>query len=199
MIHSRMYFEDLYRHNSDPWGYDSHWYEARKRQICLALLTRPRYTKVLEVGCSNGHLSIHLAQRAEQLWCIDVSECAVQLASERLQEFKHVVVENRKIPEDYSIQKFDLILISEMAYYLSANELHQFIEKLKHSLNDDGEILCCHWRHEIQDFELNAEQVHQAFQQHFPFHHYLSLNDPDFMIDVWTANTSSLAQQEKLR
>ncbi|KQQ76272.1 methyltransferase [Acinetobacter sp. Leaf130] len=194
-----MYFEDLYRHNSDPWGYDSHWYEARKRQICLALLTRPRYPKVLEVGCSNGHLSIHLAQRAEQLWCIDVSESAVQLASERLQEFEHVVVENRKIPEDYSIQKFDLILISEMAYYLSANELHQFIEKLKHSLNDDGEILCCHWRHEIQDFELNAEQVHQAFQQHFPFHHYLSLNDPDFMIDVWTANTSSLAQQEKLR
>ncbi|KJH64819.1 methyltransferase [Acinetobacter calcoaceticus] len=194
-----MYFEDLYRHNSDPWGYDSHWYEARKRQICLALLTKPRYPKVLEVGCSNGHLSIHLAQRAEQLWCIDVSECAVQLASERLQEFEHVVVENRKIPEDYSIQKFDLILISEMAYYLSANELHQFIEMLKHSLNDDGEILCCHWRHEIQDFELNAEQVHQAFQQHFPFHHYLSLNDPDFMIDVWTANTSSLAQQEKLR
>lgn len=77
--------------------------------------------------------------------------------------------------------------------------MQQFIEKLKHSLNDDGEILCCHWRHEIQDFELNAKQVHQGFQQHFPFHHYLSLNDPDFMIDLWTANTSSLAQQEKLR
>ena len=194
-----MYFEDLYRHNSDPWGYDAHWYEARKRQICLALLTKPRYPKVLEVGCSNGHLSFHLAQRAEQLVCIDVSESAVRLASERLKELEHVVVENSKIPEDYSIQKFDLILISEMAYYLSKDELHEFIEKLKHSLNDDGEILCCHWRHEIQDFELNAEQVHQAFQQHFPFHHYLSLNDPDFMIDLWTANTSSLAQQEKLR
>lgn len=199
MIHSRVYFEDLYRHNNDPWGYDFHWYEARKRQICLALLTKPRYLKVLEVGCSNGHLSFHLAQRADELVCIDVSERAVQLASARLQEFEHVVVENRKIPEDYSIQKFDLILISEMAYYLSKDELHQFIEKLKHSLNDEGEILCCHWRHEIQDFELDAEQVHQAFQQHFPFHHYLSLNDPDFMIDLWTANTSSLAQQEKLR
>ncbi|WP_447505642.1 class I SAM-dependent methyltransferase [Acinetobacter pittii] len=199
MIHSRVYFEDLYRHNNDPWGYDFHWYEARKRQICLALLTKPRYLKVLEVGCSNGHLSFHLAQRADELVCIDVSERAVQLASARLQEFEHVVVENRKIPEDYSIQKFDLILISEMAYYLSKDELHQFIEKLKYSLNDGGEILCCHWRHEIQDFDLNAEQVHQAFQQHFPFHHYLSLNDPDFMIDLWTANTSSLAQQEKLR
>ena len=66
---------------------------------------------MLEVGCSNGHLSFHLAQRAEELVCIDVSERAVQLASARLQEFEHVVVENIKIPEDYSIQKFDLILI----------------------------------------------------------------------------------------
>ena len=45
MIHSRVYFEDLYRHNSDPWGYDFHWYEARKRQICLALLTKPATQK----------------------------------------------------------------------------------------------------------------------------------------------------------
>jgi cyclopropane fatty-acyl-phospholipid synthase-like methyltransferase len=199
VIHSRIYFEELYRNNNDPWGYDYHWYEARKRQICLALLTRPHYQKVLEVGCSNGHLSVHLAQRAAQLLCLDVSDYAVQLASQRLQAFEHVVVENRKIPEEYLVQKFDLILISEVAYYLSEAELHQFIEKLKHSLNVDGEILCCHWRHEIKDFELNAQQVHQSFQQHFPFHHYLSLNDPDFMVDLWTVNSSSLAQQEELR
>jgi len=194
-----MYFEELYRNNSDPWGYDFHWYEARKRQICLALLTRQHYQNVLEVGCSNGHLSVHLAQRAGRLLCIDVSESAVQLASQRLQKFEHVVVENRKIPEDFLVQKYDLILISEMAYYLSAEELHQFIEKLKQSLNTNGEILCCHWRHDIEGFELNAQQVHQSFQQHFPFHHYLSLNDPDFMIDLWTENSSSLAEQEELR
>lgn len=64
MIHSRVYFEELYRSNNDPWGYDYHWYEARKRQICLALLTRPHYERVLEIGCSNGHLSVYLAQRA---------------------------------------------------------------------------------------------------------------------------------------
>jgi hypothetical protein len=37
---SSQYFEALYHHNNDPWGYDLHWYEARKRQICLALLTQ---------------------------------------------------------------------------------------------------------------------------------------------------------------
>lgn len=96
MIHSRVYFEELYRSNNDPWGYDYHWYEARKRQICLALLTRPHYERVLEIGCSNGHLSVYLAQRAAHLLCIDVSKQAVQLASQRLEAFEHVTVENRK-------------------------------------------------------------------------------------------------------
>ena len=73
------------------------------------------------------------------------------------------------------------------------------IEQLKQALNPEGEILCCHWRHDIQDFELNAQKVHQGFQQSFPFHHYLSLNDPDFMVDVWTVNPSSIAQREQLR
>ena len=67
-----------------------------KRQICLALLTRPHYERVLEIGCSNGHLSVYLAQRAARLLCIDVSKQAVQLASQRLEAFEHVTVENRK-------------------------------------------------------------------------------------------------------
>ncbi len=141
MIHSRVYFEELYRSNNDPWGYDYHWYEARKRQICLALLTRPHYERVLEIGCSNGHLSVYLAQRAAHLLCIDVSKQAVQLASQRLEAFEHVTVENRKIPEDFYEQKFDLIVISEVAYYLTFDELGEFIEQLKQALNPEGEIL----------------------------------------------------------
>ena len=198
MTHSRMYFEELYRSNNDPWGYDYHWYEARKRRICLALLTRQRYQNVLEIGCSNGHLSMYLAQRADQLLCIDAVEHAVQLASQRLQALDHVSVENRNIPEDFPEQKFDLIVISEIAYYLSLAELQQLIEKLTHCLNSGGEILCCHWRHEIQGFDLDAHQVHQHFQQSLPFHHYLSLNDTDFMIDLWRDDAVSLAQQEGL-
>lgn len=30
MNDSSQYFEALYHHNNDPWGYDLHWYEARK-------------------------------------------------------------------------------------------------------------------------------------------------------------------------
>ncbi len=192
------YFEVLYHQSNDPWGYDQHWYEARKRQVCLAVLTQQHYPSVLEIGCSNGHLSIHLAKRCNQLLCVDVSAHAVQLAAQRLQNLNHVSIQQHKIPENFPEQKFDLIVISEVAYYLSSVELQQLIGQLKHSLTPQGEILCCHWRHEIRDFELDALQVHHHLKQSLPFSHYLSLNDPDFMIDIWTVNPSSLAKQQGL-
>ena len=64
-----------------------------------------------------------------------MSKQAVQLASQRLEAFEHVTVENRKIPEDFYEQKFDLIVISEVAYYLTFDELGEFIEQLKQALN----------------------------------------------------------------
>ena len=106
---------------------------------------------------------------AAHLLCIDVSKQAVQLASQRLEAFEHVTVENRKIPEDFYEQKFDLIVISEVAYYLTFDELGEFIEQLKQALNPEGEILCCHWRHDIQDFELNAQKSIKAFNNLFHF------------------------------
>jgi hypothetical protein len=85
-----------------------------------------------------------------------------------------------------------------VAYYLSRTELHELIDQLKNSLTPQGEILCCHWRYAIQDFELDASQVHHHLKQSLLFTHYLSLNDPDFIIDIWTVNPSSLAKQQGL-
>lgn len=144
MNDSSQYFEALYHHNNDPWGYDLHWYEARKRQICLALLTQQRYSSVLEIGCSNGHLSVHLAKRADQLLCLDFSEHAVHWAAKRLQNLKHVSVQHHKIPEYFPEQKFDLIVISEVAYYLSRTELHELIGQgltyAKYQLKDTKQV-----------------------------------------------------------
>ncbi len=198
MNNAGQYFEALYHHNNDPWGYDQHWYEARKRQICLAMLTQQHYPKVLEIGCSNGHLSACLAKISGELLCVDVSAHAVHWASQRLKDMTHVIVEQHQIPEYFPEQKFDLIVISEVAYYLSLDELQTLIQQLKVSLTSQGEILCCHWRHDIQDFELNAALVHQHLKQSLSLSHYLSLNDPDFIIDLWTVNPCSLAKQQGL-
>lgn len=192
------YFDALYQTNDDPWGLAQRWYEVRKRDICLALLLQPVYHNVLEVGCANGVFSQALADRCQQLLCLDANSRAVQLAQARLQPYSHVEVKQQRIPAQYPAGQYDLIVISEVAYYLSQPELLQLIEQLEHSLAAGGTLLCCHWRYPIEGFDLTGDQVHTLLRQHVSLHHYLGLNDPDFLVDLWTSDQRSLALKEGL-
>ena len=61
--YSESYFDALYNDNTDPWQYQTRWYEKRKRDICLAILSQSKYNNAIELGCGNGVLSELLAQR----------------------------------------------------------------------------------------------------------------------------------------
>lgn len=198
MINPTDYFDELYKNSDDPWEYEQRWYEERKRQICLALLLKPVYSKVLEIGCSNGIFSQHLAPRSKQLVCLDANSKAVQLAQARLAHLPHVNVIQQHIPEQVPAGLFDLIIISEILYYLEAEALSKLIEKVENSLTPQGIVLCCHWRYPIDGFTLTGDQVHHVLKQQFTLHHYLTVNDPDFMVDLWSRETTTLASKEGL-
>ena len=57
MTLSPSYFDDMYAANRDPWSLASRWYEQRKYAVTLACLTRPRYRRAFEPGCSIGVLT----------------------------------------------------------------------------------------------------------------------------------------------
>lgn len=198
MLDQTDYFDELYKKSDDPWEYEQRWYEERKRQICLALLLKPVYSKVLEIGCSNGVFSQHLAQRAKQLICLDANSKAIQLAKTRLENLSHVQVIQQRIPDQFPAGSFDLIIISEIMYYLKPEELSRLIEKVENSLTSQGVVLCCHWRYPIDGFVLTGEKVHHLLKQQFHLQHYLNVNDPDFIIDLWNKETTTLAFKEGL-
>ncbi|MFC7609312.1 SAM-dependent methyltransferase [Teichococcus aestuarii] len=62
------YFEALYAADPDPWRFRDSAYEAGKYAATLAALERPRYGRVLEVGCSIGVLTKQLAGRCDRCW-----------------------------------------------------------------------------------------------------------------------------------
>lgn len=198
MLDKSHYFDALYLNNDDPWNYANRWYEKRKREICLALLLKPMYENILEIGCSNGVFSQKLSERAMKLLCIDGNAHAIKLAKARLKDFKHISVLQQKIPNQYPNDHYDLIILSEIAYYLSRSELDLLINCLKTSLMEGGMVLACHWRYPIEGFDINGEKVHEVLKKQLNIHHYLSLNDPDFLIDIWTHEKTSLASQEGL-
>ena len=54
---SRSYFEEMYREDADPWGFETSPYEHRKYAVTVASLPKLRYRSAYEPGCSVGVLS----------------------------------------------------------------------------------------------------------------------------------------------
>ncbi len=63
----RSYFETLYSQSVDPWDFRTSPYEQRKYAATLDILSRPRYARALEVGCSIGVLTRLLAGRCDRV------------------------------------------------------------------------------------------------------------------------------------
>lgn len=192
------YFDAMYEESDDPWDYANRWYEKRKRQICMSVLPKMSFTHILEIGCANGFLSELLAERCQKLLCIDANPKAIQLAKLRLEDEPHVEFSQQRIPNQFPEGLFDLIVVSEILYYLTKTEVTECLDKIKISLSTDGVVLSCHWRHPIEGFELNGNSVHELLKNELNLHHSFSLTDPDFVLDVWTYHPASVAELEGL-
>lgn len=179
------YFEALYHDSEDPWGFRHRWYEKRKRELTLAMLPRQRYRHIFEPGCANGELSVDLARRCERLLCSDASPTAVALARQRLQGHDHAEVVTGQVPGDWPDEQFDLIVLSELGYYLDELDLRRMLRRCRESLTDDGAVLACHWLHPILDCPLDGRDVHQLLDKHLQLKRTIRHEDADFILELW--------------
>jgi SAM-dependent methyltransferase len=193
------YFHEMYRDSDDPWGFTSRWYEQRKYQMTLAALSAPRYGRAFEAGCSIGALSEQLATRCEELLSVDLSAKAVGIATERLKPLgERVVVETRDFVTDWPTGGFDLIVLSEVLYYLDRAQLDTVIANALAALAQGGELISVHWRWPVAEYPQTGDQVHERLRQSELVHTggYL---DADFRLDVFTrVGRQSVAQREGL-
>jgi hypothetical protein len=195
---SRRHFDELFAASDDPWGYEHRWYEARKRALTLACLPKARYASGYEPGCANGALSAQLATRCDRLLISDGSAAAVALAGRRVAELAHVRVVQAWTPEQWPEGLFDLIVISEVAYYLDAAMLSAFAAKALASLARGGDLVACHWRHAMSDCRWSGDAVHEALADALPIPRTWSLVDPDFRLEVWSSDGRSIGEQDGL-
>ncbi|KIG11266.1 NodS family protein [Burkholderia sp. MR1] len=192
----RAYFDDLYRNNDDPWRYRTSEYERRKRELLLASLPRERYASGFEPACSNGELSALLARQCARLRICDISQRAVAQARERLANARGVTIDARAVPDEWPAGEVDLIVISELAYYLSPAATTTLAERAWASLAVDGAIVACHWRHPFDGKLQSAEDVHAIFHSAFDAMRVVRHEEADFLLDVWSKDGRSVAQRE---
>ncbi|AIB36776.1 MULTISPECIES: SAM-dependent methyltransferase [Pseudomonas] len=193
------YFDQLFAGNDDPWAFRQRWYERRKRALTLALLTRARYTSVFEPGCANGELSFELAARCDRLLCCDTASAAVALARSRLLGFSHAQVQQSRLPEQWPTGQFELIVLSELCYYLDADDLCALIDRARASLTVDGQLLACHWRPVIEGCPHTGEQVHALLHERLDMPRVATHHEHDFLLDLWSRDGTSVATLEGLR
>ncbi len=154
----------LHREDADPWGTETRWYERRKRDLVLSLLPRQRFDRALELGCSTGALAEALARRCGHVVAVDRSEAALELARARFADVPHVAVRDHDVPWQWPEPgDFDLVVVSEMGYFLSPVALDGLVERVRTSVDDDGVVVLCHWRHPVHGWVLDADAVHARF------------------------------------
>ena len=155
-------FDRLYRAQEDPWRYLSSSYEARKRALTLAALPRPRYGTVVEAGASIGVLTADVAARADRVVGLEASDIAVDRAAARLADAPHAEVRRAVLPADWpaDVAGADLVIASEIGYFLQPEELDALIDDADAALAPGGELLLCHWRHPIEGWPLDGDAVH---------------------------------------
>ncbi|RYC69935.1 MULTISPECIES: class I SAM-dependent DNA methyltransferase [Spirosoma] len=157
------YFDDVYRASDDPWAFATSPYERAKYEATVAALPNAHYHNGFEIGCSIGVLSEMLARRCEQLLSVDASELPLKTARQRLAPYTHVSIEQMAIPDQFPDGPFDLILLSEVGYYLSLDDLTRARQRMIDTLSPGGHLLLVHWTPVVPDYPLTGDQVHDHF------------------------------------
>ncbi len=155
----------LHTDQADPWGVETRWFERRKRELVLAMLPRAEFERTIEVGSSTGALAQALAARSGHELAVDSSAAAVAAAQRRFSEDDRVTVAQLDVPQDWPPDEtFDLVVISEVGYFMTPGGLQTLVDRVVATLRPGGVVVLCHWRHPIQGWVLDATAVHAAFE-----------------------------------
>lgn len=181
----RDYFEGLYAESPDPWNFASSEYERRKYERTLEALGGRTFPRALEAGASIGVFTEMLAPYCGELLAVDTSGRAVELARERLAGFKNARVERRTLPEEMPNGPFDLIVASEVLYYLPKEVALQALRRFEEELAPGGTLLAVHWRRDTRTYPLQGDEVHELLKENTYLANTKTIVEPEYTLDLF--------------
>ena len=157
------FFNNLYQQNQDPWNFEESPYEKEKYEQTLNMIPGDSYANGFEIGCANGVLTQMLIRKCRRLLAVDSSAIAVANATKRLGDYPAVTIREMEIPKDFPNEKFDLMLFSEVGYFLIEDDLLIARNKMLDCLLPGAHLLLVHWTPTVAEFPLTGDQVHELF------------------------------------
>ena len=180
------HFEARYDAQADPWRLEGRWYERRKRALALASLARERYRRAFEPGCALGLLTVPLAQRCDAVVAVDAASAAVAATAQRTGHLGNVEVARLAVPDAWPRGRFDLVVLSEIGYYLEPPTLARLRDRAVTCLDRGGELLAVHYRPAVPEHILDGDRVHAMLREHSGLRPLLHHVEDNFLIDTFT-------------
>lgn len=187
------YFDRMYQ-DPDPWSFEASAYEQRKYAMTLVSLPLDRYERAFEPGCSIGVLTEGLASRADELVAVDLHEVPVAAARRRLAGRDGVSVGRMEVPRQWPEGSFDLIVLSEVAYYFDDDDLALLAERVRASLRPGGDLVLVHWRGRT-DYPQSGDAVHERWLADPSVDRLSGHLEAEFRIDVLRAGPSATGER----
>ena len=177
------YFDDLYGRDADPWRFATSDYERAKYEATLAALPAACAGRAFEVGCSIGVLTQRLAARCGTLLAVDVAEAALAQARARCASLDNVTIDRMHVPQQWPAGTFDLILFSEVLYYLSATDIAATAERTRSALQPGGSALLVHYTLPT-DYPHSGDAATELFIAETGFRPTLQLRQAEYRLDL---------------
>ena len=181
------YFDAVYASDPDPWKFATSVYERNKYASTLAALPKLRYARAIEIGCSIGVLTRELAARCDRIVAVDVAQAPLTEARRRCAGLANVRFEQMFVPEQWPDGDFDLVLLSEVVYYLQPADVRRLALRIVQSLTPGGDIILVHWTGET-DYPLTGDEAADLFLSAIVDAAQVQRTDrhADFRLDVLT-------------
>jgi len=180
------FFEAKYQRALDPWAFATSSYERNRYDQIVAALGGRRFRSAFEPGCSIGVLTERLASICDRVKASDVSPTAVARAAARCSRFPGVTFHTGALPFDLPEGMFDLIVLSEVGYYLTAPALRSLTMALIARLEPGGLLLAAHWLGNSPDHILSGDEVHDILNASPGCTQEMSRRYEGFRIDTWS-------------
>jgi SAM-dependent methyltransferase len=177
------YFEKLYAENDDPWDFAQSRYERDKYHTTIAMLRGAHFERALEIGCSVGVLTSMLAPFCAELLAVDINPRALETARRRNFGVANVRFAEMAVPGEFPDGSFDLVLVSEVAYYWSDADLAGAIDRIA-AAAPGGIVELVHFLPKVADYVRDGDAVHAAFLADGRFERRSAYRHDSYRIDV---------------
>jgi 2-polyprenyl-3-methyl-5-hydroxy-6-metoxy-1,4-benzoquinol methylase len=147
-VDSHHYSKDYYYNDNDghkefELGLDSAMHEKFKR--FFDIVNPGKGQKILDIGCGRGEIAYYSAQRGCEVYSVDYSSAAVEIAKKTLEKLdagkqRLVKVECLDIIETEIKEKFDIIALIDVLEHLTHSQAEKLFKNFKNLVKDKSKI-----------------------------------------------------------